>query len=217
VEQAGVLPSRRLHDKCNLPGFTKDHRTVHLQYVDNFASLRTDRTEVMSAKEAVQELMRSRGFSMHEEGDGLSKTELLGWLLDGCRGMVAPTQRRIWRLRAALDAAICRGRLSGKQLERLVGHCTFTALIRRESLSCFQAVCDFVRIYGPCEAPLPVGVKRELTICRGILPLIRHRMRSPWCEEFLTCDATRACPPAPPSRKTIYGALAAILLTWHKV
>ncbi len=70
---------------------TAEQPTVHLEYVDNFASLGIDRAEVMPKKQVVLELMLQSGFGMQEEGDGLLTTEHLGWFLDGCRGLVTPT------------------------------------------------------------------------------------------------------------------------------
>ncbi len=53
---------------------------------------------------------------MNEEDEGFQVAELLGWLLDGWRRVVAPTSKRLWRLRYALYAAVGRGRMSGKQM-----------------------------------------------------------------------------------------------------
>ena len=44
-------------------------------------------------------------------------------------------RRKLWRIRQGLRKLCRRGRASGQQIERLVGHITFVSLVRREALS----------------------------------------------------------------------------------
>ena len=50
-------------------------------------------------------------------------------------------------LRLALHEIVRRGRASGRDIERLVGHATFVALLRREVLSVFASVYTFARCH----------------------------------------------------------------------
>ena len=68
-------------------------------------------------------------------------TELMnGKKVDGSGGvtegrrMTCLTVRRFWRFGGALRASLRQGRCSGQVLEIVVGHCTFAALFRRDSL-----------------------------------------------------------------------------------
>ncbi len=79
--------------------------------------------------------------------------------------------------------------MNGRQLENLLGHCTFVALIRREALRLFNDVYSFCRTWGLQEATFPSVVKDELEIFRGLPPLLRHHMQDPWSQEFYMCEA----------------------------
>ncbi len=49
--------------------------------------------------------------------------------------MIRLRNKKMWRLRGGLEEAIRRGNLSGMQMERLVGHITWAALIFRPALA----------------------------------------------------------------------------------
>lgn len=149
-EVAGLLPRRRLHDKTAAPplsveGDRAEHTCLHLEYVDNFASLGISQDHVASAVGAMQSLLERRGLVVHEVDSGSPSAQLLGWMIDGVQGTVQPTARRLWRLRYALEEVLSARQVTGRAVEKLVGHCTFLALIRRESLSCFAHVYSFIR------------------------------------------------------------------------
>ena len=44
-----------------------------------------------------------------------------------------------------IGVALRRSRLSGCELEGLLGHCTYLALVKRPLLSCFHASCRYVQ------------------------------------------------------------------------
>ena len=127
---------------------------------------------------------------MHEVSSAESTCELLGWILDGVSGLVRPTARRLWRLKLGIRALLSRGACSGKTLERLVGHATFVALIRRESLSCFSEVYIFIRRFGKERGVLPPAVRKELSVFSGLIPLLVANLQAQWSPEVLMCDAS---------------------------
>ena len=97
---------------------------------------------------------------------------------------------RVWRARKAIREIVRRGRASGQQLERLVGHITFISLGRREDLSVFAEVYTFIRKHYAVETPLWKSVRRELQTWDGICPLIVQNLRTPWSEKTLSVDAS---------------------------
>ena len=75
----------------------------------------------------------------------MRQIDALGWSLDGEQCLVRPTVRRKWKLWISLSVALHRNSLSSKQLEVLVGHCTFLSLIRRQGLSALHAVYAYIQ------------------------------------------------------------------------
>ena len=57
------------------------------------------------------------------------------WLSGGAGAGARATDRRRLRLRLALERALARDALSGREVRRPVGHFTFRALAQRPSLS----------------------------------------------------------------------------------
>ena len=87
---------------------------------------------------------------------------------------------------------IKRGRASSKQIEKLLGHCCFISLARRESLSIFGQAYNFVRRYAQNgeEHPLWPSVRKEFDVWDGILPLIYRDFRACWNEKVHAVDAS---------------------------
>eukprot|EP00959_Pyramimonas_sp_CCMP1952_P216043 4518828-Pyramimonas_sp.AAC.1 len=73
-----------------------------------------------------------------------------------------------------------RGRCSGALMRVLVGHITWTTLIRREGLSILQSVYAFVEFAGATPSTLWQSVRRELWQVRCLLPLLRLDVSAEW-------------------------------------
>lgn len=185
VERAGLKPEERLQDFTPAPkkGF------FHIQYVDNLHVGGTCKEEVVSRfRQAVAEL-EATGLTVHEVEECESETRVLGWEYDS-RGFFRPARGRVWRARKAIREIVRRGRASGQQLERLVGHMTFISLGRREILSVFAEIYTFIRKHYAVETPLWKSVRRELQIWDGLCPLVVQNLRTPWSEKTLAVDAS---------------------------
>ena len=65
--------------------------------------------------------------------------KVLGWHIEGGAGTLRPTRERLWRARYCIRALLQRGRASGRDLEKLLGHLTFMSLVRREVLAIFSS------------------------------------------------------------------------------
>ena len=147
---AGLDPALRVVDGQAAPDLKSG---THLEYVDNFAALALDRETAQGIKDRMVAQLRSSGLPVHEEEDATSCAQLLGWVLDGERGRVAPTQRRSWRLIMATRAILALPTVTVDQLRRLVGHYTFLFMVRRPLLSVFAAVYRFTSKHGPGRHP----------------------------------------------------------------
>lgn len=140
---------------------------------------------------AVQAL-REAGLTVHEIEEGQtedSSVKMLGWEIHG-NGRVTPSHERLWRVRLAIRELLRRGKSSGQQLERLVGHMTFISLCRREALSVLGESYTFIRRHYQQIVPLWKSVRNELEKWDGIAPLIFSDLRRPWSERLLAVDAS---------------------------
>ena len=119
--------------------------------------------------------------------DGSSK--VLGWEIeDG--GFLAPALSRLWRCRLGVRELLRRGRASGQQLERLIGHMTFVSLCRRESLSVLGDCYTFIKRNFTRSTNLWKSVRKELWQWDGLAPLIRVNMKLVWGDTIYAVDAS---------------------------
>ena len=89
----------------------------------------------------------------------------------------------MWQLKLGIESLLKRSRVSGRGLEQVLGYCTSTALLRRETLSCFSHVYLFARQAGAQEKAMPTQVRQELRCFAALLPLVYHSMHVEWSTE----------------------------------
>ena len=139
---AGHDDGTRLRDGRRVPDLAGEG--VHVQYVDNYAALSLHPEVADRVLSGIRDRLRQLGLPVHEEEVAALDSKLLGWSLDGAAGEFAPTSERVWKCRFAIDALLSKGRASGDDIRRVVGHLTFLGLVRRESLSMFCSVYKFM-------------------------------------------------------------------------
>ncbi|CAK0902508.1 unnamed protein product [Prorocentrum cordatum] len=202
--EAGACPEQRIVDRRPPPPMTPG---AHLEYVDNFIAIGTDSEWAAALVRRVSDALRARGLEVKAEdhaGELPGESEALGWCIDRGRCIVRPTRARLWRARLAVRGVLGRGRLRGRDLEKLLGHLVFISLIKREGMSLFWSCYAFVRKCYDKETGLWPAVRRELEYWDGIAPLLWRSLRSPWTDELIVVDASEwgigACAaPAPAS------------------
>ena len=78
-----------------------------------------------------------------------------------------------------------------RDVEKVVGHLSFLALLARESLSCFNANYKWIHAHErDSVAPLWPSVRRELRGFQGLVPLLRRDLRATWSPTVLCTDAS---------------------------
>ena len=185
VEDSGLTKKERLRDFDPAP----PGNFWHVEYVDNLVVFGTVRSEVERRFWLAVQALRDAGLTVHEIEYGEGQSKVLGWSIDE-KGTVGPTLSRLWRVRQGIREILRRGRASGQQLERLVGHMTFISLCRRESLSVLGDVYTFIKRHYSTVVPLWKSVRRELAIWDGVSPLIHVNMKTPWKETLYAVDAS---------------------------
>ena len=114
--------------------------------------------------------LRSRGYRLHGEDDAALWAESLGVLLGGAAGAVQPPAARRWKPQCTFRFLGGPPVTCGVQLERALGHATFTSLVRRGLVSISSAARAFVR---PCYRRawrLWKPVKRECAEACALVP-----------------------------------------------
>ena len=174
-ERSGLAARHRVRDGFPTPGGS----FWHLQYVDNQHVLGTDKAEVETKFWDAVRGLREAGLTVHEIEFSESTVTMLGWQIEE-KGVLRPTYKRIWRIRIAIRELLSRGRMTGQQLERLIGHMTFVSLCRREALAVLGEVYTFIRRHYLERVPIWKTVRKELMKFDGLCPLIFNNMRIGW-------------------------------------
>ncbi len=117
----------------------------HYAYVDNAGVLGTTPVVVLKNRIVATEDLDAVGFATHELTEALEVDELSGIVVDGARKLARLSDRRFSKVCGCLQWALLRDMLSGRQLERLVGHSALRFLIRRLLLSTLSACYRFVK------------------------------------------------------------------------
>ncbi|CAK0908668.1 unnamed protein product, partial [Prorocentrum cordatum] len=132
---------------------------THPLRVDNALVVGSDREEVTRVRRLASEALEAAGLAVHDETDASESMATLGEQGDQ------------------------------PDIERALGHCTFAALCRRESLSCFSAASAFVQQGYQRARPLWASARKELRIFRGVPIILRAQLDAPWSSQVVVTDA----------------------------
>ena len=180
-----ISPERAVVDRRMPPHLSSG---AHAEYVDNFIAFALDPDRANHLRDLAVGRLRSAGLPVHEVNDARLNATTLGWQFSG--DCVGATSRRLWRLRIGTLALLERGRASGHQLARVVGHFTFAGLLRRSFLAVFDAVYGFEVAHWRDEVELWPSVKRELCWAVALLPLLWVDLCAEWDEKVVATDAS---------------------------
>ncbi|CAK0803320.1 unnamed protein product, partial [Prorocentrum cordatum] len=139
--QPGVFLSNKLSDKK--PGVRLGRSGfAHTEYVDNFAAIGRQASEVDAVADSVLDALTTAGLCMHPRESSVGGS-VLGWEFSDECPQVRASPRRVWRLRLGIEGLLERGFATGRDLEAIIGHFTFAARIRPEALCVFSAAYAF--------------------------------------------------------------------------
>ena len=163
--------------------------TVVIPYADNLNVVGIDQKEVQRVKDAAVSQLRSVGFRVHEEEDAKSSAKALGFILDGVGGRVHPIPEKRDKIILALKWLAKRPRITGRSLERIIGHCIHLFMLRREFLSIFRSVYDFKTANLHRRARLWKSAAAECEWASHLLVLCESDLRKPWSGHITVSDA----------------------------
>lgn len=141
---------------------------------------------------AVAKLLRSVGLDVHrvDVAEGLPLS--LGVEIRPGSWLCRLPGDRMRRLVLATAYALHRGRLTGRQLSRLLGHWIWAMLLSRSALSVFHGCFAFVRRYWEAQHAQPLwgSVRHELEVAIGIFIFLEAQVAAPWLEKAFCTDAS---------------------------
>ena len=186
---AANLPmSRVLVDGRPSPALTEGVALV--PYADNLNIVGCSREEVQATKQKIIVHLEALGFRIHEEQDAELFAESLGFYIDGHQGKVYPKPAKAQKVRQALLWLSRRPRVSGRHIERVVGHCIHFCMLRRELLSVFRAVYDFKVVAYEKRQRLWKSAAHECLCMAALLDVCFADLRRPWSQEVTASDAS---------------------------
>ena len=106
------------------------------------------------------------------------------------QGELSSEDSRIWRLRRGLEFPARQRRLTGDQVAKLIGHITWSCLLRRPALSPINAGYRFARTFGPRSGLVWPAVAQEFRWIASLLPLRNCNLTSPWSPWVCATDAS---------------------------
>ena len=142
------------------------------------------------ATDAITSGLELEGFSVHERESAANYAVSVGIEINEIQGLVTCSPARRWKLRYALLWLASRPMVSGKQLERAIGHTTFAFLLCRPLLSIFRNAYDFIRAHYTTPARLWVRAAEECKHAAALILFARSSLRRPFSDVVSAFDAS---------------------------
>ena len=163
---------------------------ILVPYADNLNIIGCKEHEVREVKERVTSHLSSLGFRIHEEQEPLLTAESSGFYLDGKVGRIYPKPNKLQKVRQVLLWLASQPRVSGKMIERIVGHCIHFCMLRGELLSIFRAVYDFKQVSYNKRTKLWSTAAQEFWCMAHLLDFCFADLRRPWSKVVTASDAS---------------------------
>lgn len=187
---AGVSEDRVLVDGKPCPDLSSGE-VLLLPYADNLNVAGIDAEKVQKAKDSAVSRLRAIGLIVHEELDACSTAQRsLGFLIDGKAGRVTPVPARLHRVQLAFQWLSRRPRVRGKSVQRLLGHAVHFLMLKRELLSVFRHLYDFVTHAQDKKCRLWQGAAVEARWMSCLLTLCAADLRKSFSPLVTASDAS---------------------------
>ena len=186
-----ALPRSQIMHDGEVPVVLRSDKDLALgAYLDNYLVVGYNAEAVASASDAIAAVLRQQGMVVHEVTAASTDTTFAGVQFGDGGRRLAVKPERVWRLRAAIDEVLRRGRLSPRGLEVLLGHITWAMLLRREALALLGSVYAFARQVSALPLRLWASVRKELRWVASLLPLFATDTSIGWCQKITASDAS---------------------------
>ena len=185
---AGVSCDRILVDGKPAPSLSNGE-VLPLPYADNLNVCGINAEAVQRAKDKAVARLRQVGLTVHEEMDANNTSQSLGYMIDGAVGQVTPIPERLHRVQLAFKWLSRRPRVTGRAVQRLLGHAVHFMMLRRELLSIPHHLYAFVQqANGRCRLWCSAAV--EARWIGELLPLCATDLRKQTSALLTASDAS---------------------------
>ena len=189
LEASGLDISRVVVEGKAAPDIS-DGEVILIPYADNLNVAGIDECRVQLIKNQIVAELRRVGFRVHEEMEASCLAQSLGFLIDGERGIISPVPDRLRKVRLALNWLSRQPRVRGREVERLLGHCIHFMLLRRELLSIFRSLYDFIYSSYHKRQVLFAAAAKEARWASHLLGLCSCDLKRPWSQNVTASDAS---------------------------
>jgi hypothetical protein len=189
LESTGLDPSRLLIDGVPPPSLEGGEVAI-IPYADNLNVAGLDQDRVQHVKDTVVAKLRATGFRVHEELDATDTAQSLGFYIDGVSGVVSPIPERLQLVLKAFAWLAKRPRVKGKAVEKLLGHAVHFCMLRRDLLSIFRSLYDFIHHSYDSRSKLWGSAAKEARWASHLLKLCSVKLRRCWSSDVTSSDAS---------------------------
>ena len=173
-----LLRDSLLLDRHGAPAMTRDSGCLAV-HVDGVFAVDCNRQKVLDALDAAKATLDAAGLQCSEVESDTSKQVFTGLQLNHETGILSLEASRILRLRRGLEFATRQRHLTGDRVAKLIGHITWSCLLRCPALSLTNAGHRLTRTLGPRGGLWP-AVAQEFRWIASLLPLGNCNLTSPW-------------------------------------
>ena len=186
---SGLGMSRVLAEGLPAPSLD-DGEPCILAYADNLNVIGTDKDRVQKVKDDITTHLEEIGLRVHEAMDASTLVESLGFTIDGKSGSVLPIADRVAKVIAAFKWLARRPKVTGRVVEKLIGHAVHFMLLRREMLSVFRSSYDFVGASYQRRCRLWKSVAKEAEWAANLLHICSANLKRSWSTVVTASDAS---------------------------
>ena len=158
--------------------------------MDNYGILSCSPSLANSTQGLVDSAMTQLGLQVHEQTSASASASFVGLELSHNRLRVKVA--RLWKLRRALEHVLHVGYISGSVLEVLIGHVTWSMLVRREALAFLHHSYRFIHSHYHSRIRIPSCLALELRTIVAILPLLFSQLDNQWSTLVHASDASES-------------------------
>ncbi|CAK0838390.1 unnamed protein product [Prorocentrum cordatum] len=172
----GLAEAQLLRDGQPAPRLAKG-RPVAAPYVDNGNLLCFDREDAAVFYGSMVAVLSERGFTLRDNVECDANLDMVGFELQGAKFVWRQRRSRFWRLWHALRQLELRGGCTGEVMRIILGHLVNFFMLSRPALSVLSQLYVFSTENLGRYRRFDGHVRGELVTCRGLLALVRSRLR----------------------------------------
>ena len=161
----------------------------HFVYVDNLGILSTA-CALNHAFSQVTKVFYDHHLNLRPGEVKHEAVDTLGCRVDGVKHVTTLKPSRAHKVRQALRGLLQRGKCSGRLLENIVGHLTYSFLMARPLLSIFDRVYKFIKRHYDAKAVLWSSVRDELIAALGGIIFCQADWNRGWNKLVSASDAS---------------------------